>query len=189
MRKKFSSYYLVILIIGTLSLAGCGNGGSSLPVDRSESISSEATIVIDPPTIEVVENQKASVTGSIFSIAYDQAIVGIPVSLSEVIRDEFGDGVYVYDPTVSPTTSTTSGGYFVIENIEPGEYVLVVGNIEINSYKIISEDDGLPKIYDFPTDIVSDIGQITVDGMEVYIKGFNQQDGYPAPESYPKPNS
>jgi hypothetical protein len=189
---------LLINLIGILGLAlfllGCANTSVD-PIPKTEPIQENIVVQIvesvdvDPPVISPTNSGKASVTGSIYSLDYNQPIVGIPVSLSEIIRDEFGDGVYVYDPANSPTIDSIVGGYFVLNNVDPGEYVLVVGNVEINTYKIISTADGLPQIFDAASDQITDLGNIEVEGMDVYAVGASSQDGYPAPEAYPDPES
>ncbi|MFK7800834.1 MAG: hypothetical protein AB8G95_04310 [Anaerolineae bacterium] len=193
---------LIVICCTAFALVACGNespqpipNNGSQEVDVSNNndngnIEAESVAVqIDPPAVAPAEAGTASITGSIYSLTYNQPIVGIPVSLSEIIRDESGEGVYVYDPAFSPTTDSLPGGYFVIENVEPGEYVVVVGNVEINTYKIVAEDDGLPKIFDAPADQITELPVIEVEGLDIYINGPVYEEGYPGPEGYPEPES
>lgn len=190
---------IILLVFGSiLLLLGCTNDVSQPVPSNSSSeeaefanstAESETFVEVDPPSVSPTEAGKASITGSVFSTTYNQPIVGIPVSLSEIIRDEFGDGIYIYDPANSPTTNSMLGGYFVFDNIEPGEYVLVVGSVEINTYKIISMADGLPQVFEAPVDQITDLSNIQVEGLDIYVVGVDSQDGYPAPEGYPDPNS
>ena len=196
--KKLIS--LFILLGSIFALIGCGsengqpstNNNSPVVDSGSSNSNTESQPVdfqVDPPVIAPAEAGKASVTGSIYSLTYNQPIVGIPVSLSEIIRDDSGEGVYVYDPAFSPSTQSLPGGYFVIENVDPGEYVVVVGNVEINTYQIILEPSELPKIFEVPVDQITDLAVIEVEGLDIYINPPTTQEGYPAPDAYPEPAS
>lgn len=203
MFKKFPIWCLLGAFI-ILSACDSGQPASVEPVDNSSgsevltedntSAQVESAVVeiepVDPPEVGEVAAGTATVTGSIYSTTFNQPIEGIPVSLSEIIRDENGEGVFVYDPAFSPTTDSLPGGYFVIEGVEPGEYMVVVGNIEINTYTIINNDDGSPRTFEAPADTVTDVAEIQVEGLDVYVVG-PQSDGYPAPEveGYPEPES
>jgi len=196
---------LIVICGSALALIACGselsqpnsnNGSQEIVTSSNNGSSNEAggqsesvAIQVDPPAVAPAESGKATVTGSVYSLTYNQPIVGIPVSLSEIIRDESGEGVYVYDPAFSPTTDSLPGGYFVFENVDPGEYVVVVGNVEINTYKIVAEADGLPKIFNAAVDQITELPIIEVEGLDIYINGPVYQEGYPGPDSYPEPES
>lgn len=86
------------------------------------------------------------------------------VRLAEVYRESENseNGAYLLDTAFSPGTITDASGFFLFQNIEPGEYVLVVGDIENNKYEIISQQNGLPRVWLTIADQVMDIGIIKV---------------------------
>jgi len=87
------------------------------------------------------------------------SLTNMPVHLARVYRQD-GEGIFVLH-SFSPSGLTDAQGYFVIENVDPGEYVIVVGNPE-GEYGIASVSPGRPKVWDFLADKVADIGTIKV---------------------------
>ena len=88
------------------------------------------------------------VTGFVRSDLTGERIPAMIVRLAEVFRNEAGDAAFVLDGAQSPGTLTDVEGRFIFQNVEPREYVLIVGNVEANEYEVIaaspdiSMDDG-----------------------------------------------
>lgn len=98
------------------------------------------------PTIVVAEN-KSAITGYVISMITKKALNDTPVRLARVFWDaERKEGAYVLDGANSPSTLTQIDGRFVIENIDPGDYVIVVGDVFSTSY-IVSKPDGKAEVY------------------------------------------
>ena len=98
--------------------------------------------------VEVVAPQaeQATITGVVISQRTNEPIVEVPVQLAGVYYE--GDrGAYVLDTAQSPTATTDGQGRFVFVDIEPRDYVIVIGNVEINDYVIIPEESGRAKIW------------------------------------------
>lgn len=131
----------------------------------------EASIVRRTPDPAYDPNQpvptpptgKVTVTGYAFSTILDQMLVEWPVFLAEVYRNPENDGAFVFDTASSPYTLTDAGGRFVFTNLEPGEYVIVVGSIEVNRYEIITEPNGQAKVINVSADDLLDLSTLRVE--------------------------
>lgn len=113
--------------------------------------------------VEVVAPQadRATVTGIIISQRTNEPIVEVPVQLAGVFYE--GDrGAYVLDTAQSPTTTTDGQGRFVFVDIEPRDYVIVVGNVEINDYVIIPEESGRAKTWTAVPGEILDTNSLTI---------------------------
>ena len=109
------------------------------------------------------ETGKSTVTGQVITEKTNLPLTNIVVRLAEVHRDG-EEGAFLLDTAFSPGDITDEAGYFTFENIEPGEYVLVVGNVEVyGGYVIIPEDSGRPLVYNFETDQLTDLVKLIVD--------------------------
>lgn len=53
--------------------------------------------------------------------------------------DAAGNGVYLLDPGMDPRAELDAGGYFQLNNLTPGRYVLVVGPTAENSRPLLNE--------------------------------------------------
>ena len=98
--------------------------------------------------VEVISPQpeKTTVTGFVFSDRTELPIMNVPVSLAEVFR-EGESAAYVLDGAQSPLAHTDKNGRFAFNNILPGEYVVVIGSVEINDYIILTEPSGQAKVW------------------------------------------
>jgi hypothetical protein len=71
------------------------------------------------------------------------------------------DGAFVLEGGTSPSTITNQKGEFAFGNIEPADYVIVVGDAEGDN-EIIAEASGKAKIYTVEPDKILDVGLIQV---------------------------
>lgn len=106
---------------------------------------------------------KVTITGFAFSTILNEMLVEWPVFLAEVYRNPENDGAYVFDTASSPYTLTNAGGRFIFTNLEPGEYVIVVGSIEVNRYEIIAEPNGRPKVVNVSPGELLDLSTLQVE--------------------------
>lgn len=108
------------------------------------------------------EDDQATMYGQVIraGAGTDAPIPGVAVRLAEVYRE--GDsGAFVLDDAFSPATLTDDNGWFVIENAEPGEYVIVVGDMSV-AYEIITKESGDAKVWELRQGEVLDIGVLEV---------------------------
>jgi hypothetical protein len=112
-----------------------------------------------PATLPTPESGEAVVTGKVFSTTTNQPLK-TQVWLAEVHRQ--GDqAVYVLNAVSSPGIYSDETGVFVLENITPQEYVIVVGNPE-GQNEVINDDAGKPKVWNVPAGQIYDVGELKV---------------------------
>lgn len=88
----------------------------------------------------------ATLTGVVFSERTNAPVVEVPVQLAEVYYE--GDrGAFVLDTGQGPTAYTDGQGRFVFVDIEARDYVIVIGNVEVNDYKIVPEENGKARVW------------------------------------------
>jgi len=100
------------------------------------------------------------VTGKVISLSNNNPLSDTDVWLANVVRQE-GQGIYFLDSVSSPGVKTNEDGIFIIENIDPGEYVIIIGDPEIQ-YEIISENSGKAKVWNVPVGEIYDVGEFYV---------------------------
>ena len=72
------------------------------------------------------------------------------------------DGAYVLDSANSPGAFTDQEGRFVIPNIAPGEFVLVIGD-PMSNYTVVSDADGKVRTWAAAANQILDMEQIRSD--------------------------
>lgn len=112
---------------------------------------------------------KSVFTGQFLSDATGKPLANTSVRLAEVYRQ--GErGAYVLDAAFSPGAITDANGFYVIADLEPKEYVLVAGNVEMNNYVIVPEPSGVAKVFKTEPDAILDVGTISVKLVPVEIQ-------------------
>jgi hypothetical protein len=122
----------------------------------------DPTLNPDKP-VPTPQSGMVTVTGHVILSETNEPIANIPVSLAEVYRNAENQGAFAYDSAASPTTLTDSRGRFILANVEPKEYVIVVGNVEVNKYEILADETGDARVWQTPADEIFDTGEIQVD--------------------------
>jgi len=127
----------------------------SAPVEPTITVSPSATPL---PTPEI---GKASVIGQIVEELTNEPMAETIIRLAEVYREDGSEteGAYVLDVAFSPGDISDEKGYIFIENITPGEYVIVIGD-PYGVYEIIENEDGTPKVWEMLVDQITDVGVI-----------------------------
>lgn len=113
--------------------------------------------------------------------------MNVIVRLANVARDAEGKGgAYILDIGRSPGTYTDDYGYFSIANFDPGDYVIVIGDIEVpDLYEVIQESNGDAKVWSFPADQVTDVGVLSVSVIIPTLVPTSSSQSYPEPTAYP----
>jgi len=104
--------------------------------------------------------EKTTVIGSVFSTTTNKPYPGASVWLAEVYR-QGGEGAYVLDSVASPGVYADEEGVFVIANVDPKEYVIVIGNPE-GAYEVIPDDKGRARVWQTEAGKILDVGQLKV---------------------------
>ena len=161
------------IAVPMLLLFAVGIGCRSDLVPTEERVSplstpSESIVMSSPlrPTATALESLdpqegKATVAGVVISREDGKPLADTGVRLAEVYRQE-GEGAFVLDDALSPGATTDQNGRFVIENVDPKEYVIVVGNVG-TQYDIVAEPSGQAEVWELPPDQVVDVGTLEVE--------------------------
>ncbi len=150
--------FIIITVVWTLIIliTGCQSNSSVLLSPATSQFNS----AIPTPSLPSRPNYgKASVIGRVLTYS-GKPLIGVPVRLAKVYN-QGKEKIFLLEGGFSPGGVTQDDGYFVIENIEPGEYVIVVGNPE-NVYEIISEAPGKAKVWNFVANEIANVGAIRV---------------------------
>lgn len=96
-------------------------------------------------------------------VSYD----GVPytdviVRLAEVYRKD-GAAAFALDAAFSPGGTTNENGEFVIPNIVPGEYVMIIGDPAVNYIIIDDPETGKARVWMAPLDGILDVGVLQID--------------------------
>ncbi len=112
-----------------------------------------------PPAVPTPEAGKATVTGRIYSTT-NKGPIAPAVWLAEVFGTDT-EKYYLLDQSNSPSRYADKNGYFVITNVKPQEYVIIVGQPE-GENEVIKDETGKAKIWTVPADQVLNVGQLNV---------------------------
>jgi len=175
MNRKLITFCLLFLLL----LSSCNKG---LP----STINPEVLPTGTPPPPP--ESGKATAIGQI-KHQDGSPFNDVIVRLANVARDAQGKGgAYILDIGRSPTTNTDAYGSFIIDNIDPGDYVIVIGDVEVPQlYEVVQESNGDAKVWTFPVDQVTDVGTLTVSFFIPTLVPTNSGGPYPEPTAYPSP--
>lgn len=148
-------YVRLVLYAITLIIVSACQTPPSQPVS-----SPLATRVAIPTHSSPLPPGRASLAGQVVSTTTNTPLSKAPVRLAKVYR-EGSEAIFVLDAAFSPGGVTNEEGYFIIEDVEPGEYVLVVGNPE-GLYEIISDSSGQAKVWQLIPDQLTNVGVLHV---------------------------
>lgn len=169
-------FLLTLLLLILLTACGQGTSTKSSP---------EVLPTVTPPPPP--EAGKATLIGLVTNKLTGQPLGNTIVRLAEVARGAEGrGGAFILDVGRSPGTITDQTGHFIIANIEAGEYVIVVGDVEITGvYEIIAQADGRARVWMLPADQITDVGELRVSISPPIIPPTVTPGPYPAPTAYP----
>lgn len=158
---KTSLMIFLLEFAAFLLLQGCQLSNNPAAYPGADAYPSD---LISPPTLTVAPN-KSAVVGRVVRISGNQrkALRNTSILFAKTQwNEQKNEGIFVLDTANSPGTLTRSDGSFMINNIEPGTYVIIVGDA-IGVHTVISEPDGRAKVYTIEPNQILDIGIIEVD--------------------------
>jgi hypothetical protein len=113
-------------------------------------------VILTPTKATIIGRVNTTYTGSV------TPLTNTVVRLAKVFWNaDKTDGAFVLEGASSPSAITNQKGEFVFENIDPADYVIVVGEAEGDN-EIIAKPNGEAKIYTVEPDIALDVGTLTV---------------------------
>lgn len=148
-----------VFLVCSLVLIGC-----TRPQQVGD-VTSVAPTTINPvgPNIAQPEAGKAILKGRVLNLQ-NQPWANTGARLAEVVRnaEDPNNAAFVLSESSSPDALTNADGYFVFNNIVPGEYVLIIGDV-YGKYKAILGDDLVTRVFTPTADQILDVGDIKVD--------------------------
>jgi hypothetical protein len=150
---RHSFLWLTLLIILGLSTA-CSKTISPTDVAKNPDIDQLVSTLADPAS------GKATVVGQVFDKESNKPITATSIRLGEVYR-QGGEGAYVLDTAFSPGAYTDDKGMFVMSDIQPGEYVVIIGDVN-DVYVIIPDENNHPKTFTAIKGEIVNFGQFSV---------------------------
>lgn len=132
---KSVSFFLVLSLLTLWLLTACEQGAATpTPApNATEQGGSDGAVIPSVPASTATpvpvepESGKALVVGRILSLQSGEPLTDTIVMMAEVFRQGEA-GAYVLDAARSPSTFTDGEGNFVIANVDPGEYVIIIGD-------------------------------------------------------------
>jgi hypothetical protein len=147
MKYKINLVFFFIIILAIIS---CNS-----KVDIINQQIQPTAYILQTPSVD-----KVNIVGRIISKNTNLAIADIDVWLAKVLKK--GDEVfYILDTVNSPSIMSNEHGYFQFIDIDPGEYVIVIGNPEIK-YEIITNEFGKAKVWNFNAGNIENVGDLLV---------------------------
>lgn len=151
----------LLTLFVTLFLQGCQPAVSPVPYPGPGAYPSDR---LPTPVITLIP-KKSAIIGRVFRVSnnYRNVLAHTSIRLAKIQWNQHKiEGIFVLDTANSPGALTRSDGSFTISNIEPGDYVIIVGDV-IGVHTIISDSEGKIKIYSVEPDQILDIGTLEID--------------------------
>ena len=155
MKNKNSSFLFILLITCFIIFLG-----ACKPLSSNLEISSTSEQVTSTP-FPLPETGKATLIGRVLSTTTGEPLPNMLIRLARVYRED-DKAAFVLEDAFSPGGMTDAEGYFTIPNIDPIEYVIVVGDV-YSDYKIIEGKDGRAQPWATSEGEILDVGELKVD--------------------------
>jgi hypothetical protein len=110
------------------------------------------------PSIPSIVKGKSGISGRIISKKTGEPLKNLLIRLADVYR-RGAEGAFVLDDAQSPGGYSDKQGRFNILNINPGEYVIVLGMAQ-TEYEIIGQPSGQAKVWQMIADKILQAGDI-----------------------------
>ncbi len=171
---KPSRWLLIVSIIAVISgFVACqrtatrsiANTSPLAPVSPLETEEPALTVtpeVLVPPTPILGE---AAITGVILNDqSHPKPVADTVVWLGRIFWDDARENAaFAIDASSGPSTTTDANGKFLLTGIEPGDYVIVVGDLD-GSHVVIAEPDdpNTAMVYTIDSETILDVGELHV---------------------------
>jgi hypothetical protein len=124
-----------------------------------------------PASAVIVEPNTTATTGAVIgtvrirSATVDKPVADMKVALAEVIQPEAGPPRATgYDPANSPQTTSDSQGHFVIENVKPGLYGIILDGV-ITSLMLVDPETQESIIIEVKANEFVDVGTLEYESL------------------------
>jgi hypothetical protein len=148
----FLSFWLLTGCSGTGTAVKTGSGGDSGALD-ADALIAKYQVEQTPAT--------GTVVGKLLPGSGIQ-VNNTPVYLAGVYWDENRkDGAFALDSSSSPSTISKEDGVFIISNVNPGEYAIIVGEV-IGTSVVIQDGKGNAMVIKVEADKVLNLAELEV---------------------------
>ena len=148
--RRYAMIYFCIL---ALLLVACG--GATPVSDATPSAGA-------PPIPGTPKAGMATVTGRVVALDTGQPLANTDVRLAEVLHLPPDNDTFLLNDASSPGGYSDNQGYFIIANVDPKDYVIVVGDINVR-YAIATAEPDKAKVWTLKADGMTDVGDIRVE--------------------------
>ena len=147
----------IIMVILLFGLAACQTANTVTPV------AVPTATVPAIPTPGTPMPGKATVTGRAFHLDTGAPFDNMVIRLAPVIHLDANpsDDTFVLDNSGSPAAISNSQGYFVLANVDPKAYVVIVGDVD-TQYAVATEQPDKAKVWTLTAGQITDVGEIRV---------------------------
>ena len=104
---------------------------------------------------------KATVVGHAIALDTGKPFANTPVRLAEVLHLPPNSDTFMLNDAQSPGAITDQQGYFLINNVDPKDYVIIVGNINL-SYAIPTAEPDKARVWTLSAGQITDTGELRV---------------------------
>ena len=178
---------VLVLIIGLLVLVACQSDESptavpaTTPAAQVAATSAAATSPLSAaesplaaastsplPTPVAIAEGRSRVKGRLLSEDSGQPLVKDVVRLGEiycpedvVVKNKSEECFWALDNAFSPSTFTDEDGFYVFEDVEARDFVIIIGDL-IGKHAFVNDENGKPVIITAPIGETVDVGEYAV---------------------------
>lgn len=158
MRKLF----IILMMFLFMALAACNTDTPDVSTSNSDD-EINTPVATTPPLDLSVSEDAAGLTGRVVSSMTEEPLANMEVWLAAVVwNEDHTEGAYFIDGSASPTTRTRNDGRFFFNDLQPKDYVIVIGDL-FGQNVAMSNNDGSARIYPAELGRIEDAGTLRVD--------------------------
>lgn len=166
---------IVLCIVALVVTMGACSEASPLPTATPESPlnnAMESPLTAPEPLAVDVSETTGAVRGALIGRTEDgeyKPVADYIIGLAELVPRDDGQGALAaaYDPNSAPVTKTDEQGRFVINNIEPGDYGLILDAVMNQALLSYPDKNGSILITIKPGEYV-DLGTLRYDSLPIF---------------------
>lgn len=160
--KSLHVWFILFLVV--LTLIGCRSPETSATEPQSFVSPLESTVptaTVEPElAIPTLGPGIGVVVGAVEVEGLDEPMSGVPVFLGEPIGSDSDAPLFGLEPSTAPGATTDQRGGFVITDVTPGDYVIILWN-PVNSIMARDFETGEPLVISVGAGEVVDIGKLS----------------------------
>jgi len=114
------------------------------------------------PPIPVPEAGEGAITGQVLGLSGRWKEGPFTIYAAPYVGGEDGEGFYVLEPALHPHDELKANGYFQLNDVTPGQYVLVVGPTPEEAIRVV-DDQQKPRVFTITAGQVLEAGKIQLE--------------------------